>query len=79
LRGDKPGKIYFGQMLERVKAAQIQYDGVVAKLKRLNGLRRMTSAVAAGIAIIIILVLFKRGTGALVRSGNVRICCLGAC
>jgi len=36
LRRDKPGKIDFGQILERVEQAQIYYDRVIAEPKRLD-------------------------------------------
>ena len=73
LRGNKLGKIDFGQEFERFEDVQVQNERIIAQLKSLNGQGRMTSAVAAGIAIIIICVMFKRGTGTLVRCGNIRI------
>lgn len=54
-------------MLERVKRAQIQYDGVIDELKRLNGQRGMASAVDTGVAAVVIVVLFERGTRTLVK------------
>lgn len=60
LRGDKLGKIDFGQMLEGFGRTQIQDNGVVTELKRLDGQRSMTSAVLATVAPIVILVVLKR-------------------
>ena len=72
MRGDKFGKIDFGQMLERVRRVQIQYDGIIAEFKRLHSKRRMAGAVDAGVAAIRILVLFMRGARTVVRVGNFR-------
>ena len=68
MRGNKLGKVDFGQKFERVGRAQVRNDGVIAELKRLDGQRRVTGAVAAGVATIIIIVLVSRGTGTVVGS-----------
>lgn len=67
LRRNKLGKIDFGQMPEWVRRAQIRNDRVITQLKLLDGQGGMTGAVAAGIATIVIIVLFERGTRTLVR------------
>ena len=36
LRGDKLGKIDFGQMLERFRRKDIKNEGIIAELKLLN-------------------------------------------
>ena len=70
LRGDKLGKKDFWYVRKCVRHAQVQNDGVIPELKLVNGQRRMTCTVGACIAIIVILVLFKRGTRTLVRCGH---------
>ncbi len=70
LRGDKQGKIDFGQMLEWFRHAQIHYDGVIAELKRLNGQGSMAGAVDTGITTIIIGVLFKGAARTRVKCGK---------
>jgi len=67
LRGDKLGKIDFRQLLERVKRAQIQYDRVITELKRLYCQRSVAGAVDAAVAAVIILMVFERGAGGIVR------------
>jgi hypothetical protein len=66
-------------MFEGVIRAQVNNDGVITKLKLLNGERRMASAIDAGIATIMIIVLFERGARARVRCGNFRRGYLTAC
>jgi hypothetical protein len=73
LRGNEFGQVNFGQILEWIRSAQIYNEGVITELKPLHGQRRMANAVVAGVATIIIVVLFERGTGALVRYGYFRM------
>ena len=75
LRGDKFGKIYFRQMLEWIRRAQIGNARVITELKRLDGQRCMAGAVAAGIATIMISVLFERCTRTVASCGNFRVRC----
>ena len=70
LRGDKLGKIDFRQLLERVKRAQIHYDRVITELKRLYCQRSVAGAVHAAVAAVIILMVFERGAGGIVRDWN---------
>jgi len=56
-------------MCERVGCGQVHNDGVIVKLKRLDGQGRMASAMGARIAPIEIIVLLIGGTRALVGSG----------
>lgn len=79
LRGNKLGEKDFGEMLEWVRRAQVQNHGVIPELKLLNGQRRMTGAVRAGVAAIVIIVLFMGGTRALVRCGHFNVRCSVAC
>jgi hypothetical protein len=70
LRGDELGKKYFGQILERVGPMQVQDRWIIAEeLKLLQGHWRMTGTVA-GIAAIVIFMLFEGRTRALVRHGD---------
>ena len=62
VRGNEFGKKYFGQEFERVRYAQINNNGIVIKLILVDEQRRITSAVHACIATIIIFVLLIRGT-----------------
>ncbi len=72
LRGDKLGKIDFGQVLEWVGRTQIQNEWIMTDLKLLDVQGRMTGAVAAVIATIVIIVLLKRGTGTFAGCGILR-------
>jgi hypothetical protein len=54
-------------MLEWVRYSQVQRDGIIAQLKRLNNESCMARAVYAGIAIIEIIVLLKRAGRGIMR------------
>lgn len=69
LRRDKLGKIDFRQILEGIRRVQTRDDRVVAEFKYLYCKRSMTNTVNAGIAPIIIFMLFKGRRGALVVCG----------
>ncbi len=72
MRGYEFGQVYFGWMFEWLRRAQLPNVGIVIELKRLDGQGRMTSTVDTGIAIVTIVVLFDRATGAVMRCGNNR-------
>lgn len=72
LRGNKLGKINFGQKLEGVVRAQSYYDRVIHELERLNGQGSMARAVDTGITVIVILMPFKRSARTVVRRGERR-------
>jgi hypothetical protein len=72
MRGYEFGQVYFGQMSEWIGRAQVQNAGIEIELKRLDGQGRMTDTVDTGIAIITIVVLFDRATGAVVRCGDLQ-------
>lgn len=79
LRRDEPGEEYFGKKHEGVGRMRRVDDRTIGELKRLDGKRRMTGAVVAGIAPVYVLVLIKGGAGNIVRQlGNNR-CRLSGC
>jgi hypothetical protein len=71
LRRDKLCKVDFRYEFERVGRAQIYYDGVIIELKRQNSQRSVAGAVYAAVAAVIILLVFKRGAGGIVRSRSI--------
>ena len=53
---------------------QLRNKRVIVELKRLNGQRSMAGAVYAAVAAVIILMMFKRCTGGIVRGRSFRCC-----
>jgi len=66
-------------MFEWIDTGLVGNDGVIAELERGGGQWSMTTAVIAGVATIIIIVLFKGGARTVVRRRNFTTCRLGAC